>query len=186
VVLDACVLYPAQLRNCLLSLAAEDLFQPKWSDAIHEEWINSLLANRSDLIRADLEKTRDLMNDNFMDSLVHGYDHLISTLTLPDPNDRHVLAVAMHSGAGAIMTFNLSDFPATALNPHGVVTTEPDQFVENLLDLDEDAALEALAKMRGRLKNPSMTAAEFVDSIQNTGLPITASRLRSPSNLFRL
>lgn len=185
VVLDACVLYPAQLRNCLLSLAAADLFQPKWSDAIHEEWITNLLSNRSDLRRRDLEMTRDAMN-NFMDSSVRGSDHLIPTLTLPDPNDRHILAVAIHSHANAIVTFNLKHFPAAELRPHGIVAAEPDQFVNYLLDLDEDAALEALAKMRGRLKSPSMAAAEFVDSLERAGLPLTAARLRLPVNLSRL
>src|SRR5208283_380923 len=94
VVLDACVLYPAQLRNCLLSLAAADLFQPKWSDAIHEEWITNLLSNRSDLRRKDLEMTRDAMN-KFIDSVVRGSDHLIPTLTRQC--DRYVQPQALSS-----------------------------------------------------------------------------------------
>lgn len=114
VVLDACVLYSAQLRNLLLHLAAVDLFRPKWSDAIQEEWITNLLSNRSDLSRKDLEKTRDAMNQYFLDSVVQGSDPLISTLTLPDPDDRHVLAVAIHSRADAIVTFNVKDFPPAA------------------------------------------------------------------------
>jgi len=185
VVLDACVLYPAQLRNCLLSLAAADLFQPKWSDAIHEEWITNLLSNRSDLRRKDLEMTRDAMN-KFIDSVVRGSDHLIPTLTLPDPNDRHILAVAIHSRANAIVTFNLKHFPAVELDPHGIVAVEPDEFANYLLDLDEDAVVEALTKMRERLKNPSMSAAGFVNSLERAGLPIAASRLRSPLNISRL
>jgi predicted nucleic acid-binding protein len=185
VVLDACVLYPAQLRDCLLSLAAADLFQPKWSDAIHEEWITNLLSNRSDLRRKDLEMTRDAMN-KFIDSLVRGSDHVVPTLTLPDPDDRHILAVAIHSHANAIVTFNLKHFPAAELDPYSIVAVEPDQFASYLLDLDEDGALEALAKMRARLKNPAMTATEFVDSLERAGLPLAASRLRLPLNLSRL
>jgi predicted nucleic acid-binding protein len=185
VVLDACVLYRAQLRNCLLSLAAADLFQPKWSAAIHEEWITNLLSNRGDLRRKDLEMTREAMN-KFIDSEVHGSDYLIPTLSLPDPDDRHILAVAIHSHANAIVTFNLKHFPAAELDPHGIVAAEPDEFAKYLLDIDEDAALEALAKMRRRLTNPSMTAAGFVDSIERAGLPLAASRLRSPFNLSRL
>jgi predicted nucleic acid-binding protein len=36
-----------------------------------------------------------------------------------DPGDRHVLAVAVHSGARIIVTFNLNDFPPIALAPFG-------------------------------------------------------------------
>ena len=43
--------------------------------------------------------------------LVTGYSTLIPSLTLPDPDDRHVLANAIHGKAGVIVTFNLSDFP---------------------------------------------------------------------------
>jgi predicted nucleic acid-binding protein len=179
VVLDACVLYSAQLRNCLLSLAAADLFRPKWSDAIHEEWITNLLSNRSDLRRKDLEMTREVMNQKFLDSVVQGSDPLIPALTLPDPRDRHVLAVAIHSHADAIVTFNLKDFPLATVGAYGIVAVEPDHFANYLLDVDVDAALAALAKMRGRLKNPSMTPAEFVDSIEKAGMPSAASRLRS-------
>ncbi|MGA7870410.1 MAG: PIN domain-containing protein [Candidatus Binatus sp.] len=158
-VLDACILYPAQLRDFFLSLAAADLFRPKWSDKIHEEWINALLANRSDLKRRDLEMTRDQMNRYFLDSVVQGFETLIPTLTLPDPDDRHVLAAAIHSRAHAIVTANLRHFPAAALKPHGVVAVGPDQFANYLLDLDENDALSALA---GCGKSP--VSYEFVHS----------------------
>ena len=43
VVYDACVLYPAPLRDTLMRLAVTDLFQAHWTDHIHGEWINALL-----------------------------------------------------------------------------------------------------------------------------------------------
>jgi predicted nucleic acid-binding protein len=177
-VLDACVLYPAQLRDLLLSLADADLFRPKWSDTIHEEWINALLANRKDLTRNDLEAIRDQMNQYFLDSVVQGFENLIPALTLPDPKDCHVLAAAIHSHADLIITNNLKHFPQIALAQHNIWVADPDQFANYLLDLDEDDALAALAKMRVRLKNPPMTATEFIDSIEKAGLPGIASRLR--------
>ena len=42
-VLDACILYPAPLRNFLLHLANEEVFCPFWSGEIHDEWTRSLL-----------------------------------------------------------------------------------------------------------------------------------------------
>jgi hypothetical protein len=46
VVYDACVLYPAPLRDLLMRLALTDLYRARWSDEIHDEWITAVLRNR--------------------------------------------------------------------------------------------------------------------------------------------
>ncbi|MGB0068005.1 MAG: hypothetical protein WBQ11_08155 [Isosphaeraceae bacterium] len=90
VVFDACVLYPAPLRDLLVQLALGDIFSARWTDAIHDEWISNLLESRPDLSREALERTRSLMNSHVRDSLVTGYEGLIPGFLLPDENDRHV------------------------------------------------------------------------------------------------
>ena len=57
---DACVLYPAPLRDLLTRLAITDLFRARWTDQIHEEWIRSVLKDRPDLTREQLGRTRQL------------------------------------------------------------------------------------------------------------------------------
>ncbi|MEZ5001445.1 MAG: hypothetical protein R2730_00295 [Chitinophagales bacterium] len=56
-VLDACVLYPAQIRDYLLRLAQANLYNPKWSNEINNEWKKSLLKNRKDLKPKRLDYT---------------------------------------------------------------------------------------------------------------------------------
>jgi hypothetical protein len=56
VVYDACVLYPAPLRDLLMRLALTDLYRAKWTEQIHEEWIRNLLENRQDIDRPMLER----------------------------------------------------------------------------------------------------------------------------------
>jgi predicted nucleic acid-binding protein len=177
--LDACVLYPARVRDLLLSLAAADLFQPKWSELIQAEWITSVLANRPDLTGAQLEKTRDAMNQAFPDASVRGFERIVQGLVLPDPDDRHILATAIHAGADLIVTTNLKDFPPAAVIPYGIDAVHPDEFVDYLFDRDEDEAFAAVAKMRGRLKAPPMNSNDFVESIAKAGLPLVAARLRT-------
>lgn len=116
VVLDACVLYPAPIRDLLMQLAVTDLFRAKWTDEIHDEWISNLLERRPELSSAQLERTKRLMNENVRDCLVVGYEQLITSIEgLPDPDDRHVVAAAYHCRADAIVTYNLKDFPSVSV-----------------------------------------------------------------------
>ena len=88
-------------------LALTDLFRARWTERIHEEWISGVLKDRPDLTRDKLTRVRDLMNFHVSDALVTGFDELIPSLTLPDPNDRHVLAAAIRGRADVIVTKNL-------------------------------------------------------------------------------
>ena len=56
VIYDACVLYSAPLRDLFMRLALADLYQAKWTQDIHKEWMRSLLKNRPDLTKERLEK----------------------------------------------------------------------------------------------------------------------------------
>jgi len=109
-VLDTNVLYPPSLRDLLMWLAAVNAFEPRWTDAIHNEWMRHVLKDRPDLTIAQLERTRDLMNLVDPKCLVTGYEERIAGLILPDQDDRHILAAAIEAGASVIVTFNLRDF----------------------------------------------------------------------------
>lgn len=93
--LDACILYPAPLRDLLLHIADRGLYRPKWTDKIQEEWTRNLLLNRPDLLAVQLQKTTDAMNRAFPDATIRNFEPLIASLTLPDAHDRHVLAAAI-------------------------------------------------------------------------------------------
>lgn len=92
VVYDACVLYPAPLRDLLMWLALTDLFQAKWTEKIHQEWIRNVLKNRPDLSLNQLNRTKQLMNNHVKDALVTGYEYLMPNLYLPDINDIHIFS----------------------------------------------------------------------------------------------
>jgi predicted nucleic acid-binding protein len=176
---DACVLYPAPLRDFLIQLALTDLFQAKWSDRIHDEWIRNLLANRPDLKKAQLEKTRQLMNSATRDCLVERYDALIDSVKLPDEDDRHVLAAAIHAHAAVIVTFNLKDFPPKALRPHKIEAIHPDEFVVRLIGIDSAAVCETARRHRARLRNPPKSVEEYLLTLTNQRLIKTVEHLRA-------
>ena len=82
--LDACVLYPGPIRDLLMQLARQGLYQPRWSADIHDEWMRSILRTQSDLTATQLSRTRALMDQHATGALVKGYQDIISTLILPD------------------------------------------------------------------------------------------------------
>jgi predicted nucleic acid-binding protein len=177
-VLDACALYPAPIRDLLLSLAHADLYHAKWRDDIQNEWVNNLLAKRTDLTREQLEKTCRDMTAAVPDCMVSNYEFIIPTLVLPDADDRHVLAAAIKCNADAIVTTNLKDFPQATLDQHGIEVQHPDDFVMNQIELSESVALAAIKAQRARLRNPTKTASELIAIFEQQLLPQTAAYLR--------
>ena len=133
-VLDSCVLYSAPLRDLFMWLGLAELYVPKWTASIHDEWMRNVLKNRPDLSPEKLRRTRDLMDLHAIGSLVEDYELLIPSLQLPDENDRHVLAAAIVCAVTHLVTFNLSDFPTQTLASHGVEAIHPDLFLINLIE----------------------------------------------------
>ena len=181
---DACVLYPAPLRDFLLRLAITELFRARWTDRIHGEWMRSVLNNRKDLSAEQLERTRHLMDRAVPDCLVTDYEDLIISLELPDPDDRHVLAAATRCQAGVIVTFNLDDFPGNILNQYGIEAQHPDEFIGHLLDLDPGAVCNAARQQRQALRYPSKSSREFLDTLLRQGLAGTVARLEEMIDLI--
>ncbi|AOU99326.1 PIN domain-containing protein [Acidihalobacter yilgarnensis] len=183
VVYDACVLYPAPLRDLLIRLAVTGLFAAKWTDQIHDEWIRNLVARRPEL-KKQMFRIRELMDDAVEDCLVTGYESLVDGLDLPDPDDRHVLAAAIRAGAQLIVTCNLRDFPADKLEPYGIEAVHPDQFIVEQMDLHEGAVIEAVKQQRASLKNPPKSVDDHLDTLSAQGLVVTADRLKEYRSLI--
>jgi hypothetical protein len=161
---DACVLYPAPLRDLLIRLGRTSLFRAHWTDRIHDEWMRSVIADRPDLDLQLLHRTRDLMNEAIPDVPVTGYEVIEPCLALPDADDRLVLAAAICCRADVIVTYNLKDFPAAVLKPFGVEAQHPDEFVHHLFHLHQAAVCATVKAQRESLKKPPVSARELPDT----------------------
>jgi predicted nucleic acid-binding protein len=184
VVYDACVLYPAPLRSFLMYLAMTDLFRARWSNAIHEEWMEHVERDYPDITRQQVVRIRDLMNAHVRDCLVTGFEHLIPAVSLPDPDDRHVVAAAIHCGADLIVTFNLKDFPRETLEPIEIEALHPDAFIGQLLAEAPHTVFAAAKRHRASLKNPLKSVAEYLDSLDRQKLSKSVARMRNHLELF--
>ena len=108
-ILDTNVIYPLWIRDLLLWFAHHELYTPKWSHHIFDEWLEVM--KRKGVAESDANKRIEILNEAFPDALVQNYEPLIETLCLPDIKDKHVLAAAIKTNANLIVTNNLKDFP---------------------------------------------------------------------------
>ena len=177
--LDANVLYPPALRDLLMWLAVVLAYEPRWTEEIHAEWMRNVLKNRPDVTPAQLARTRRLMDQVNPKCLVSGYEALVPTLTLPDEDDRHVLAAALHAGADVIVTFNLRHFPKKTLAPLGVRPLAPDAFLETLFAQNQARFLRGLRQHRASLHIPPKTVEEYLSALSAQGLTKIAARLEA-------
>ena len=169
-VYDACVLYPFHLRNLLVQCAVDRLVDARWSREIHDEWIRNLAARRPELSAERLTRTRDLMDRVLPDANVTGHLVHVPTITLPDPDDRHVVAAAIEARASVIVTWNLRDFPAAALRSFGLRKSSPDAFLMDLYAAAPDLVIAAAAGARANLRESAHSAADFVDALRRQKL----------------
>jgi predicted nucleic acid-binding protein len=177
VIYDACIFYPAPLRDLMVRLAMTREFRAHWTMQIHEEWVTALLRSRQDLRREDLDRTVDLCNKAVPDCLVCHYESLIDDINLPDPDDRHVVAAAIRAGAQCIVTLNLKDFPSEALDQYDMFARHPDDFILDLAELEPDVVIKTVKAQREPLTNPHPTAEEFLDRLRRNRLPGVATFL---------
>jgi predicted nucleic acid-binding protein len=142
VVLDACVLVPASLRDTLLRCAERRMYLPRWSNEILDEPRRTLLEKlgrspeQVDHLLAEL-------NRHFSDARVEAFETLVALMT-NDPGDRHVIAAAVKCGAEAIVTFNLRHFPDAALDTWNIEAQHPDEFLVHLYHLNPDLMVNIL------------------------------------------
>lgn len=164
VLYDANLLYPFHLRNLFVQLGVNHLVAPRWTDAIHEEWIGNLVADGR-ATRERLLGTRDIMNRVLPEADVRGYEHRITGLTLPDAGDRHILAAAIEARAELILTFNLKHFPSEILKPFGLTARDPDAFLCDLHAADPETTVAVVDAARLNLSRTAPPNNAFIDAL---------------------
>jgi len=176
-VLDTNVIYPVIIRDMLLWFAHYDLYTPKWSKHIFDEWFEVML--RKGVSEDEAKKRIGRMDLAFPDALVQNYEGLIELLNLPDEKDRHVLAAAIKTNAHVIVSNNIKDFPEEVLENYGLKIKTVDDFLTDIIDLNPETAIEAFKEMVLNKKNPDWDEYEVLDSLRRNGLVDTANYLHS-------
>lgn len=191
VVTDACVLVPPLVRNLILSLAEAHLYRVRWSGRILDEFergfVRDVLRHKHEYPEAAAVRARSSMERAFPEAMVEGHEHLEGALNgIPDPDDRHVVAAALHAGAAQIVTNNLRDFPLEVMKELQIDVRSADEFIADTLDLpmDSSTALSAVHRLRLGLKRPELSPAELLIRMERNGLGQTAALLAGRMELW--
>lgn len=175
--LDTNVIYPILTRDILLWFAHYELYTPKWSPDIFIEWAEVM--RRKNVSEAEILKRIENVNLAFPGAMVQDYESITKTLKLPDLKDRHVLAAAIKSNAGIIVTNNLKDFPESYLKGFNIAAKNVDDFLTDLIDLNHEIALDAFQMMVSQKKKPDLDEYQVLNLCRKNGLKDTADYLHA-------
>lgn len=173
--LDANTLFGALTRDVLLTLAAEDIFDPFWSQQIQDEWTRNLIGKYS-LPAAQVSRTTEKMNAAFPNAMVAGAPGLEARFPGVHPGDLHVAASALAARATHLVTSNAKHFRDPELGSAGIEVISADRFVERLIQEDAATVLHFLDRMRSRMTRPPYDRPTFRALFHRAGLP-RSSRL---------
>ncbi len=176
-VLDTNVIYPIDVRDLLFWFAHYDLFTPKWSKHIFDEWTDVM--KRKNISEKEITKRVNFAYRAFPDAMVDNYESLIATIDLPDKKDCHILAAAIKTNANLIVTNNLKDFPKDYLASFGLAAKSPDDFASDIIDLNQVKAVDAFRKLVLNRRNPEMDEYKVLDRFRERGLVDSANYLHS-------
>lgn len=187
-VLDANVLVPNALRDTLLRAAEAGLYDARWSATTLLGVERALLSRILPEHPTRAERVRRLLaaiRGAFPAAAVVEDRQLLARLT-NDPKDRHVLAAAIQGGKATIVTYNLRDFPTSALAPYNITAQSPDQFLQDLFGRDPATLLDLLIA-QGTALHDQRTLDGLLDTLAHAGRH-EAVRMRagSPARAQRL
>lgn len=177
-VLDACVLFPTVLREVLLGVASRGLYTPLWSDRILEEWARASV-KLGPLAEAQARGDIALLRAAFPKACVPRAEGVEARLVLPDPNDRHVLAVAIHGNADCIVTFNASDFPRHILAEEGLTRRDPDGFLWEIWSHHPDTVAEVVTAIHATAERMAGTPILLRSLMKRAQLPKLGKALQA-------
>jgi len=169
--LDTSVLWPSLQRDFLLSMAAEGLYRPVWSQAVLDELVRGETSKR---VRRGANPTAaqdaaawlfQQMQLAFDDACVTGWEPLEGTYGLPDPDDEHLVAAAVVGGAGVIVSDNIKDLPVQLLPP-GLAVVSAARFAADTVSVAPEVALRAVRAISERYSTPPRSVVDLFDLLR--------------------
>ncbi len=89
------------------------------------------------------------------------------------------MAAAIKCNANVIVTNNLKDFPIEYLASFGVDVKSADDFLTDIIDLNQELAIKAFRELVVNRRNPDLDEYEVLARLRKAGLTATANYLHA-------
>ncbi|PJM75483.1 PIN domain-containing protein [Bifidobacterium simiarum] len=177
-VLDANLFFSTWITDPLLSFAESGYYRPIWSERILGEVAEHLPDVWAHASEEDVLGYLDMIRKAFPEAMVEGWERHEQSISLPDVDDRHVVAAAVEAHAGTIVTANIKHFPSSILRTYGIKATTPDSFLSTLYEEDEEESRRLMHELIRSKRHPPRTMDEEIRHLERLGLITFAAKLR--------
>lgn len=89
-----------------------------------------------------------------------------------------MLAAAVRAHAEVLVTFNIRDFPESALEPYDIVAVHPDEFLLDQLDLYPGLTMAVLRQQAASYRREPTSVPGVLMLLERTGVPGFAAEAR--------
>jgi hypothetical protein len=148
------------------------MYEARWTDEILAE-VSRTLIGRFGLTPSKVAYRESRMRASFPDSIIKDYEHIIPEMA-NHPKDRHVLAAAVRCEAEYLVTLNLKDFPAIAMEKYPVRAIGPAAFLKVLWALDKKTLEE---RLRNQAADARFTISHLLDRLAQS-VPAFVAEIR--------
>lgn len=172
VFVDAHVLFPFSVMDLMLALTEDAVHELVWSERLLAEW-ERVIVREQRRSAASAAAVTGTIRQFFADCEVYEaeYVHLVDLMPGGDPDDRHHAAAAIAGSAGALITWNLDDFPAGELAERGLRVVDPDSYLCELYAEWPCEVRETVIRLAAEKRNPPVTLHDALSHLAKAGVP---------------
>lgn len=164
--LDANVFVMNWTTDVILTLSEWGLISPYWSDRVMSEAADAIREVKG----IDPSRYIGAIRDAFDCAEVIVTDADLVEIELPDPNDRHVIAGAHEADCSVIVTYNLKDFPDSALTGIGMHAMHPDELLSDIAKDNPERTYAAIETLISSKRRPPRSMKTEIEGLRARGL----------------
>lgn len=169
-VLDSNLFFSMWTLDPLLSFAEADFYQPVWSNVIMAEVTEHLSEVWSHATKEKVSAFLQAINSAFPEALISLAANQIFPISLPDPDDEHVLTAAIQSHSNFIVTNNLKHFPQEKLATQHVAAISPDNFLCHLFESSPEESSIIIQELVSEKNHPPRSIKDEITHLQRVEL----------------